>query len=132
MQLQALRRDCTNKSMKVKKLWLLSGKGVKRLQSVGLKLSGMWLVLTFTFVTDFVTYLCMGSITGAIHYPALSTPSSSGTKESLSPLHSAAPEEEALMPPLLLPHPLATVLPIVFCHTCGSGKYSVPMLLQDT
>jgi len=35
--LQALRRDCANKAMRGKKLWLLSGEGVQRL-SVGLKL----------------------------------------------------------------------------------------------
>lgn len=33
--LQALRRDCANKAMRGKKLWLLSGEGVKRLQEYG-------------------------------------------------------------------------------------------------
>jgi len=39
--------------------------------------------------------------------------------------HPAPTKVEALMPPLLLPQPLATALLIVFCRVCGNGKYSV-------
>lgn len=111
--------------MRVKKLWLLSWEGVKRLRSMGLKFAGMWLALSFTFVASFIPYMCMGSIRGLFIIQLSTPPHPQALKESLSSLHPAPPKEEALMPLLLLPQPLATAMPIMFCRACGSGKYSV-------
>ena len=125
MQLQALRRDCANKAMRVKKLWLLSGEDVKRLGSVGLKLAGMQLALTFTFVVSFIPYVCIGSFRRLFIMQRSAPPHPQVLKESLSSLHPAPPKEEALKLLLLLPQPLATALPSVFCHACRSSRYSV-------
>ena len=96
MQLQALRRDCANKAMRVKKLWLLSGEDVKRLGSVGLKLAGMQLALTFTFVVSFIPYVCIGSFRRLFIMQRSAPPHPQVLKESLSSLHPAPPKEEAL------------------------------------
>lgn len=91
---------------------------------MGLKFAGMWLaLLLLLWLPLFLT--CVWGPSG-LFIIQLSTPlHPQALKESLSSLHPAPPKEEALMPLLLLPQPLATAEPIMFCHACGSGKYSV-------
>lgn len=97
---------------------------MKRLSSVGRKLSGMLLALAFTSLIPW--HVCQGNVN--IHLPTPSHPQA--LKESLRSLHPAPPKQEALMPPLLLPESL-TVLAIVFCCSYEVVNTQSPMLLQD-